>query len=231
MKHDDFGDRMKAYERVYTDTRISVDEVLCVRIDGKNFSNYTKNFVKPFDSNLSDVMIQTTKDLIEETHANIGYTQSDEITLIFTPTEKAHEYLYGGKVSKLNSILASMTAGFFQHEFRKIGESYWHGNGIPFFDARSFAVPTVEEASNVLLWRAQDARKNSISCFFRYTLGHSRMNGLSGREMIEVLKSEGYDWHALEGRYKYGTIVKSDGISDYYFGDLSFENRVKELYK
>lgn len=88
MKHDDFGDRMKAYERVYTDTRISVDEVLCVRIDGKNFSNYTKNFVKPFDSNLSDVMIQTTKDLIEETHANIGYTQSDEITLIFTPTEK-----------------------------------------------------------------------------------------------------------------------------------------------
>jgi tRNA(His) 5'-end guanylyltransferase len=66
MKHDDFGDRMKAYERVYTDTRISVDEVLCVRIDGKNFSNYTKNFVKPFDSNLSDVMIQTTKDLIEE---------------------------------------------------------------------------------------------------------------------------------------------------------------------
>ena len=42
MKHDDFGDRMKAYERVYTDTRISVDDIgigrgyICAVVCGKN---------------------------------------------------------------------------------------------------------------------------------------------------------------------------------------------------
>lgn len=47
MEKDDFGNRMKEYERKYTNTRIPVSDTLCVRIDGKRFSKFTKGFTKP----------------------------------------------------------------------------------------------------------------------------------------------------------------------------------------
>jgi tRNA(His) 5'-end guanylyltransferase len=50
-------------------------------------------------------MVTTTKALVKETHASVGYTQSDEITLIYAPTEG--ERIFGGKVSKINSVFAS----------------------------------------------------------------------------------------------------------------------------
>lgn len=116
MKNDDFGDRMKSLESVYTYPRVPATDYLCVRIDGKGFSKYTKGFGKPFDKTLSGAMVGTTVFLVENTHANIGYTQSDEITLIYSSGEKANEHIFGGKVSKINSILASMaTAKFNQY--------------------------------------------------------------------------------------------------------------------
>ena len=115
-ENDQFGVRMKAYEQVYTDVRIPPDEWLCVRIDGRTFSRYTKGFEKPFDVVLTNAMIETMKHLVQESHVRIGYTQSDEITLISSIGEKATEHMFGGKVSKLNSVLASIaTAKFNQH--------------------------------------------------------------------------------------------------------------------
>ena len=52
MKNDEFGDRMKAYESVFTNQTVNTDSVLCVRIDGKRFSKFTKGFAKPFDTSL-----------------------------------------------------------------------------------------------------------------------------------------------------------------------------------
>lgn len=259
MKHDEFGDRMKAYERVYTETRIGIDEILCVRIDGKGFSKFTKNCVKPFDNDFANLMIGTTEDLVRETKASLGYVQSDEITLIFVPGGKQSEYLFGGKVSKINSILASMATGFFQARINKLDKPI--GRGIPFFDCRAFAVPDIIEASNVVLWRVQDCRKNSVSAQFRWTLGHSKMKDLSCYQMREVLKSDAnVTWEDLPVRYKYGTFVKRTTVEkeltldEYlripehsrpetgivlrsevssfaleYFGDFSLEDRVDFL--
>jgi tRNA(His) guanylyltransferase len=205
MKHDDFGDRMKGYEQVYTAARISPPDYLCVRLDGKNFSKFTKSFKKPFDVRMSDTMIQTTKRLVKETHAAFGYTQSDEISLIYAPSEKGSEYVFGGKVSKINSILASMAAA----NFNAILGSHILIDELAYFDCRSFAVPSLIEASNVILWRVQDARKNSISALFRWTAGHRAMDGLNQQEMKNyLLAHHNTDWNELPNRYKYGTYIK-----------------------
>ena len=216
MKHDDFGDRMKAYEKEYTSAHVPIDQILCVRIDGKGFSKFTKSFKKPFDNILGDAMTYTMKKLVENTHASIGYTQSDEISLIYTPGEKSSEYMFGGKVSKINSVLASMATWHFNY----ILGAYVENNKPAFFDCRAWAVPDTVEASNVLLWRVQDARKNSISSLFRWIAGHSMMHGLSGDEMKTLLKSYYFtDWDELSNKYKYGTYAKPVTVESYLTQD------------
>lgn len=212
MKSDEFGDRMKAYEKEYTSAYVPIDQILCARIDGKGFSKFTKGFQKPFDDVLGGVMVSTMMNLVKETHASIGYTQSDEITLIYTPGEKATEYLFGGKVSKINSVLASMSTYY----FNRLLSAYVDVDKPAFFDCRAWAVPDLAEASNVLLWRVQDARKNSISSLFRWTAGHSKMHGLSGEEMKALLKSDYFtDWDKLPNKYKYGTYAKPVTVETY----------------
>ena len=212
MKHDEFGDRMKAYEREFTSAYVPIDQILCVRIDGKGFSKFTKDFKKPFDDILGDAMRYTMKKLVENTHASIGYTQSDEISLIYTPGEKSSEYMFGGKVSKINSVLASMATWHFNYSLG----TYVEHDKPAFFDCRAWSVPDLAEASNVLLWRVQDARKNSISSLFRWTAGHSKMHGLSGDEMKALLKSDYFtDWEELPNRYKYGTYAKPVAVESY----------------
>jgi len=224
MNKDFFGDRMKAYEKEYTSAYVPIDQILCVRIDGKGFSKFTKGFKKPFDDILGETMKKTMMALVKETHASIGYTSSDEITLIYTPGEKSAEYIFGGKVSKINSILASMAT----FHFNKLLSVYIDVDKPAFFDCRAWAVPDLAEASNVLLWRVQDARKNSISSFFRWTAGHSKMHGLSGEEMKAVLMSDhSADWSKLPNKYKYGTYAKPVTVESY----LTQEELVKIPHK
>jgi tRNA(His) guanylyltransferase len=205
MNKDDFGDRMKYYEQSYTEKRVPITQILCVRIDGKGFSKFTEGFKKPFDDTLTCAMVETAKRLVKDTHARLSYTQSDEITLIYSPSGKSREYLFGGRVSKLNSILASMASVHFNDILRSLS---YEGKSA-FFDCRVWGVPNITEASNVILWRAQDARKNSISSLFRWTAGHAKMAGLSGKQMKEVLQSEySTNWEDLPNKYKYGTFIK-----------------------
>jgi tRNA(His) guanylyltransferase len=254
---DDFGDRMKEYERRFTAARVTPDQWLAVRIDGKTFSSYTRGFEKPFDQALTDAMKTTMVGLVEETHANIGYTQSDEITLIYSLGEKQNEHIFGGKLSKINSILASMATAYFN---RYMASSHIPTSRPAFFDCRAWAVPTPTEASNVLLWRVQDARKNSISAMFHAEYGHKAMHGLSGKQMKKRLAEDNNPWELLPNRWKYGIYAKrvarevqldeatlekipvdkrpKDGIVtrsfveevDYgYFGDMPLEERIKAV--
>lgn len=257
MKNDEFGDRMKDYEGLFTKQTVVPSQILCVRIDGKGFSKFTKGFVKPFDYRLTKTMVETTKELVKLTNADIGYTQSDEITLIYGMGEKQNEHIFGGKTSKINSIIASMTTANFNKFLKENAET----DKLAYFDCRSWGVPNKIEASNVLLWRVQDARKNSISAMMRWTCGHKAMENLSGEQMKEYMLQEGKDWNDLANVWKYGVYVKRrnyetelpddvwnkipddkkpldrtvirskiDEIDLGYFGDLSLEERVNVIF-
>ena len=107
---DNLEDRMKMYEDIES-KRILIPKLpICIRIDGRGFSKYTKGMNRPFDKNFTDSMIETMKFLIEETDAIIGYTQSDEISLILSDIR---EPFFKGRISKLNSVIASMATAKF----------------------------------------------------------------------------------------------------------------------
>ena len=150
------NERMKMYEDIES-KRILIPKLpICIRIDGRGFSKYTKGMNRPFDKNFTDSMIETMKFLIEETDAIIGYTQSDEISLILSDIR---EPFFKGRVSKLNSVIASMATA----KFNELIHKYYPQKPLAFFDCRAWNVPNRDEAVNTLLWRYNDCIKNSIS--------------------------------------------------------------------
>ncbi len=243
MKNDEFGNRMKGLEQKYTSLVVPISDILCVRLDGKGFSKFTKRFTKPFDQVMTDVMAETTKFLVKELNAKISYTQSDEITLIFSASEKQNEHIFGGKVSKINSIIASMATATFNHFMQKQSPLKTAGIGLAYFDCRSWGVSSKVEASNVILWRVHDCRKNSISATFRWNCGKADMMNKSGKEMIEYMKERGLDWNDLSPQWKYGIffqrenyikngVIRSHVVEkpNIYYGDLTLEERINYIF-
>lgn len=101
---DRLGDRMKKLEQRY-DSRLLGGVPCCARIDGKNFSQFTRGLERP-DERLSTLMIETTLFLMKQTNAACSYTQSDEISLVWQNDEEV-EANFSGRVQKLTSLLAS----------------------------------------------------------------------------------------------------------------------------
>lgn len=203
---DTFGDQVKSLESKYAKVKLDDDAPFCVRIDGKNFSTYTHNLKKPYDERLSKIMIKTMNFLLEKTDAKLGYTQSDEISLVFFKTAPHQQHPNGAKIQKLTSILASLATAYFNHE---VNHSIKEKEGVlAFFDARVWSVPTLKDAADVFVWRQDDAIKNSISmAASAYYKNHKHLQGKSSKERLEMLKEKGIDWEAYPDFFKSGTYA------------------------
>ena len=72
-------------------------------------SQLERGLRRPHDERLHTLFDDTTKFLVEASNAVIGYTQSDEITLILSNDGKPEsQILFDSRVSKLTSVLASI---------------------------------------------------------------------------------------------------------------------------
>lgn len=198
-------ERMKMYEDIES-KRILIPKLpICVRVDGKGFSKYTKDMIRPFDQKFTDSMIETMKFLVEETDAIIGYTQSDEISLILSDIK---EPFYKGRISKLNSIIASMATA----KFNELIHKYYPNKPLAFFDCRVWNVPNRTEAANNLLWRYLDCIKNSISMASYNIFSEKELINKHSNEKIKMLLDKGIDWNKYNSCFKYGTFARKELI-------------------
>ena len=205
---DTLGDLMKSYEMSMAGVKVMKGIPLLARLDGRSFHSFTKGLPRPYDERLSTCMIETTKYLVEETHANVGYTQSDEISLAwFIPADSAADYMFDGRVQKLTSILAGLaSAKFLRLVIEKIPEK---ADKIPVFDCRVWQVPTIDLAAQAFLWRELDATKNSISMAAHAYFSHKSLQGLNGSEKQERLWAEkGINWNDYPAFFKRGAYVQ-----------------------
>lgn len=212
MGKDNLGDRMKLYEQAEAGRRLTPLLPICVRLDGKNFSNLTRDLDRPFDRRLHNAMQYTTRRLVEESGAVIGYTQSDEISLILYKDKTDSQVFFDGKIQKLVSVLASMATLFFR-EAVCIALSKL-ANSPAFFDCRVWNVPTKEEAINALIWRELDATKNSVSMAARHYFTHKQLHGKTCSEMQEMLFSVGVNWNDYPPTFKRGSYLKRISVSE-----------------
>lgn len=223
----DLGDRMKAYEQCY-DIRVPARGYVIIRLDGKGFSKYTKMFEKPFDGKLSHVMDAATIELCKYLNPKFAYTQSDEISLMFTDIENIEsELIFDGKVQKLCSISASKVTTAFNKTMLKILALYKYNKDELYerilsgdlpqidavFDSRVFIIPDFREVSNYFIWRQQDCTRNSISMAASANFSHKSLEGKSSAEKQEMLFTEkGINWNDYLPKYKRGTVIKKQPV-------------------
>lgn len=208
---DFLGDRMKMYEDMGSGGRFLPMMPVYARIDGRCFSKFTKGMCRPYDPRMSDAMERVTKALVEETNAKVGYTQSDEISLVwYTPNPKSSIF-FDGRIQKMVSQLAALASV----NFYKIANDYWPekcDHRLPTFDARVFALPTLEEATNCFVWREWDATKNSVSMAARSHFSHKRLQGIGREEMMDLLMQKGVNWNDYPEHFKRGSYFRRESI-------------------
>lgn len=231
MHKDDLGDRMKKYEYI-TRTHMMPRTPVIIRVDGKAFHSFTKGFKRPFDELFVQAMQETMKDMCKNIQGCVlGYTQSDEITLVLidyqTLTTSAW---FDYNIQKCASIAASMATMYFNRNLKKISDEYFcamlkenefvfldpenekYYNTInkalqkgAMFDARVFNIPK-EEVCNCILWRQNDATRNSIQMVAQSMFSHKELQGKSCDELQEMLfQYHNINWNNLPTHLKRGS--------------------------
>lgn len=235
MKYTDFDKRMKEYEAV-SKTRLTKRMPVVIRIDGRAFHTFTKGFQKPYDEILCKTMQETMKYLCGNIQGCVlGYTQSDEITLILVDYDdiKKSSWL-DYEVQKICSIVASMATMKFNQLFMpNVLEVYKnrykepHKCKMPFdlydtyckaneqgamFDTRCFNVPE-NDICNALIWRQKDAEKNSISSLGQAHFTQKELQGKKSNDIQDMLMLEkGINWNNVPTKFKRGSsCIKVDG--------------------
>ncbi len=203
---DDIGTRMKNFYEQIPKTKLMRRCPVAIRIDGKAFHTYTRNFKRPFDSVFMRAMQETMKYLCENIQGCVlGYTQSDEITLILVDYEKINSSAwFDYEVQKLCSVSASMATMRFNQVFaRLVQEVKEEGTEDPkyikvldkaceagaMFDSRCFNIPK-EEVTNLIYWRQLDASRNSIQMVGHANFSQKQMHGKSTGDIQDMLMLE-----------------------------------------
>lgn len=209
MVNDELGKRMKEYYEQIPKTKLMRRTPVAIRLDGKAFHTFTRGFQKPFDEVLVKSMQETTKYLCENIQGCVlGYTQSDEITLILVDYKNLNTAAwFDYEVQKMCSIAASMATLVFNRYFSleldrfqdenfiagewKVEESVPRAYGRAYntgamFDARVFNIPK-EEVTNLIYWRQLDAIRNSIQMVGQANFSHKELQYKSCKDIKEQL--------------------------------------------
>ncbi len=217
-KRDSLGDRMKNYYENRAKTYLVRRMPIIIRLDGKAFHTFTRGFVKPFDKRMLETMQETTLELCNSIQGCVlGYTQSDEITLVLVDynaidTDAWFDY----SVQKMCSVSAAMCTLYFNRIFlKKINEFVKEHTKVA-KDAETYGkelsesvgklIKTykraveqgalfdarcfnipIEEVTNCVIWRQKDATRNSINSLGQSMFPHKELHGKSTSQVQDML--------------------------------------------
>ncbi len=192
-----YEQEMRKFE-IYNNLKVKPNYYFIARLDGKGFSKLANDMKlkKPFDYNFKEAIVKAIKKLMFETGAIIGYTESDEISILFDKTSN----FFDRRIEKINSILPSMMTAFcMQQEFFK--------NFSPIFDCRILVAKTEKEVFNIFRWRRDDSFRN---CLNSYAYWHLRFSGKTEKKAEGILKN-------MKGNIKREFLLKEFNIN---FSDI-----------
>ena len=196
MKFDELDDKMRVYETAH-DLCVLPGLYMVARLDGRSFTRLTKEvhqFEAPFDVRFRDMMLATAEHLMAGCGFNViyGYTQSDEISLLFALEENSFQR----KLRKLHSILSGEASAKF---------SLLLGS-LAVFDCRISQLPSVNHVIDYFRWRNEDAHRNALNAHGYWLLrkqgksvgeATASMKGLSVARKNELLFHSGVNFNDL----------------------------------
>jgi tRNA(His) guanylyltransferase len=216
MKFDDLDDKMRVYE-TSQDRCVLPNMYIVARIDGRSFTRLTKEvhkFKAPFDEKFRDLMVETVKHLMNCGFNIIyGFTESDEISLLFHYNETA----FSRKTRKYISILAGEASAKFSSLLGDVGA----------FDCRLSELPNKQLVEDYFRWRNEDAHRNALDAHCYWCLrnhNHSKneatdkISGMSTAEKNELLFQFGINYNTIANWQKrgigfYWKDIKKDGFN------------------
>jgi tRNA(His) 5'-end guanylyltransferase len=204
MKFDELDDKMQVFETAY-DLCVLPGLYMVARLDGRSFTRLTKEvhpFEAPFDARFRDLMLATAEHLMTDCGFNIiyGYTQSDEISLLFVLAENS----FGRKLRKLISVLSGEASAKFSLLL----------GAMAVFDCRIAQLPSVDLVVDYFRWRNEDAHRNALNAHGYWllrkqgqTVGQATeaMKGLSVAQKNELLFQYGVNFNDLPVWQKRGS--------------------------
>lgn len=234
-KKDSLGDRMKNYEGVpktrltrRTPVIIRIDGKAFHTFT----RGFNKPFDKVLSNAMVRTMEHLCRNI---QGCVFGYTQSDEITLVLVDYRTLNTCAwFDYEVQKMCSISASMATAafkdFFLDEVKILNGDLWvDKNGTlgkygmdtvtmpkvlakyeerigmhAMFDSRCFNIPK-EEVANCLVWRQQDATRNSIEMVGRAHFSDKELFKKNCSDIQDMLMEHfGINWNDTETRFKRG---------------------------
>lgn len=180
-------------------------------------------------------MNDTLKHLCENIQGcKLGYTQSDEITLLLTDYDTLNtDAWFDNSVQKICSVSASMATRMFnklfaekvkEYEQKELGNhEFWHKKTteekdeilryintlytkmwLAEFDSRCFNIPE-SEVANCFLWRQQDATRNAVQMLGQCYFSHKELDGKNQNEVQEMLFTlKGINFNNMPTEFKRG---------------------------
>lgn len=225
---DSLGDRMKNNYENRSKTYLIRRMPVILRFDGKAFHTYLHGFKRPYDEFFHKVMNSTMEYLCKNIQGcKIGYTQSDEITLLLTDYDTlTTDAWFDYSVQKVCSIGAAMATmafnkffneyyGEFMYDAVKNGTSNMEEEeyirmlqskiGTAMFDCRCFNIPK-EEVANCFIWRQQDATRNAVQMLGQANFSHKELQGKSCNEIQDMLMLQrNINFNDMPTEFKRGT--------------------------
>jgi len=205
MKFNDLDLKMRIYE-TSRDYCVPPEIYIVARLDGRSFTKLTKEkiqFEAPFDLRFRDIMVATVKHLMQCGFEILyGYTESDEISLLFHSQEES----FKRKTRKIQSILAGEASAVFSMKLGTIGV----------FDCRLSELPSKSLVVDYFRWRNEDSFRNALNAHCYWMLRKKGENAGNATDFLlfksvaeknELLFQNGINFNDLPSWQKRGIGV------------------------
>lgn len=210
------GERQEMYKSSH-DYEIMRRLPIIIHIDGRNFSKLTKNLSKPYSTHLSKVMADAMLYTITEIQGSVfGFAFADEVSIIVRNDQTIDtEPWLNNKIQQIVSSASSIfTLAFYKIASTLDLESELIGD--PIFKSYVWAVPSLHEASNYIIYRQQECYKSALRLAAIHEIskkvGQKKafdlIQGRSVEEKIDILeKYTGINFHEYYPSYFYNGIA------------------------
>jgi tRNA(His) 5'-end guanylyltransferase len=210
MKFDDLDQKMRVFETAH-DLCVLPGLHMVARLDGRSFTRLTKEvhqFEAPFDPRFRDLMLDTAEYLMSACGFSLvyGYTESDEISLLFGLEENS----FGRKTRKVISVLAGEASAKFSLLLGAIAS----------FDCRISQLPSLDLVVDYFRWRNEDAHRNALNAHCYWLLrkqgksvveATATLKGISIADKKELLIRHGVNFNDLPSWQKRGVGLYWEG--------------------
>lgn len=197
---DTLADRQKNYEVPY-EYIITRRLPIIIRVEGRNFGRICRNLKKPYEPLLLEAFVNTALSMISEMDGSIFcYSFSDQLIFVLRNDQNfISDAWYNNKVQDIVSIVSSLCTYYFHQEVVKTNLELL---GPTIFRTKIFALPSITEVVNHLIWKQQQCIRNAINKSTQFILNKEygkkeaskKLNNKTHPEKIKLLQETGIDF-------------------------------------